>query len=155
MTQLTEDSKTNIELVKPLCYASFPDNKVLAELTFAQAILEAGLRNSPPSQLALKYNNLFGIKGTGTGGSVKLLTTEYVKGKPIKLEQDFAVNDNIEDSIKQHRSLFERLVRYKPLWECKTFEEVAKAVYRAGYATDVSYTEKLISIYKKYINTRG
>lgn len=158
MTQLTNDSQTNIELVRPLCYASFTDNKLLAELTFVQAILEGGLRSSPPSQLALIYNNLFGIKGMGTGklvdgkmrSKVLLPTHEFYHGEMQEIHDTFAVNANIEDSIEQHKALF-KLPRYADLWIATTFEDIAEWVQDDGYATSPTYPQELIDVYNDYV----
>lgn len=156
MSSLGIDSKLNIKLVKTLATKVYSENKVLADLTVAQAILESNLLGNKPSKLALKYNNLFGIKGRGTKGSVALETTEYVKGKPLKVKQNFAWNNSVEDSIEQRKKLFQngtvdKPTRYFKVLSAQTFEDAAKALYEAGYATDIHYTQQLINIYNKYI----
>lgn len=155
MTKLTEDSKTNLELVKRLSYEAYPNQPILAELSYCQAILEAGLRVSPPSNLALHYQNLFGIKGQGTAGTISLPTHEFVRGKMITVKQNFAWNVSIEDSIQQHKHLFENGTHDKPhryfgVLVAETFEEAATEVRKAGYATDPAYTMLLIDLHKKY-----
>lgn len=159
MTNLTNDNDYNIDLVSDAAHKLYPDNPVLADLTTAQAILEGRLQpGKQPSELALKYNNLFGIKGHGTAGSVVLPSPEY-RGSNGKWETDnsnFAVNKNIEDSLEQHKELFENGTsdnpdRYDKVLEAKTFEEAAYAVQKAGYATDPGYANELISVYNEYI----
>lgn len=158
MTDLTKDSKTNIALLRELSAKVNSDNKILEDMCVVQGILEAGLRNSPPSSLALKYNNLFGIKGVGTGKiidgkrktSISLPTHEWYPNRGmIEVDQMFAVNESVEDSILQHRSLLHR-PRYAKVLTAKTFAEAALEIRKAGYATDVKYTQLLISIYNKY-----
>lgn len=162
--ELTSDPKVNISRIIEASRATNTDNPIVADLSAAQAILESGLHGKP-SQLAMKYNNLFGIKGTGTGkvidgkmkNRVNLPTKEYSQAHGWEeVDQFFAVNASLEDSFKQHRELFERGTRdnpkrYLPVLKAKTFEEAAQAVRKAGYATDPAYPGKLIAVYKKYI----
>ncbi len=157
MSNLSVDNQLNIKLIQKLATQTYQGNKVLADLTTAQAILESNLLGRVPSQLAFKYNNLFGIKGRGTKGSVTLTTTEYVKSKgKISVPQAFAWNETVEDSIKQRRDLFQNGTRDKPnryfkVLSAQTFEEAAHAVKEAGYATDENYAKQLIDIYNKYL----
>lgn len=149
MNKLTNNSKENVALVIEESKKAHPDKPLLAALTATQAILESALL-SKPSQLAMKYNNLFGIKGRGTEGSVSLMTNEYYNGKMNRVKQPFAHNKDISDSFAQHKKLFERS-RYAKLHDAKTFEDIAKEVRVAGYATDPSYTKLLIDVYNKHV----
>lgn len=157
--KLVLDNKQNLRIVRQAVKTSFDDYPVLRDLSLAQAILEAGLLLPRPSRLALEFSNLFGMKpgriipkGTQKPlGIVQMKTTEHVKGKDIVVMQPFLANNDIEDSFKQHEMLFRGLSRYQTLFTAKTFEEAAQAVREAGYATDLAYTKKLISIYTKYI----
>jgi flagellum-specific peptidoglycan hydrolase FlgJ len=151
MTTLTSDSNSNIKLVISLSNNMYSDNQVLADLTSTQAILEAGLRNSPPSELAFKYNNLFGIKGIGTNGSVLLPTHEYYPRTGIEeVDQQFAVNASIEDSLAQHKHLLE-LDRYASVLLATTFQDAALQIRLDGYATDPNYTQELIDVWNQYV----
>lgn len=152
------NSRQNIEVVKHLCTNHYKDMPLFASLTTAQAILESGLRQAPPSSLALKYNNLFGIKGTGTGiivngilkTFVSLPTHEFYRGEMREISQLFAVNSTIEESIAQHSKILS-LPRYANLKTAKTFEEIAKFIYEDGYATDPGYPQELIAVYNMYV----
>lgn len=143
------DIKQNISLLRPEILKVYPESIIMADLCLAQAILESRLLGVP-SGLARDCNNLFGIKGKGTLGTVYLLTHEYVRGKEITVKAGFAKNLTLEDSIKQHRHVLE-LPRYKKVWTSQTFNEAADAIRLAGYATDINYTRSLIDIYNKYI----
>jgi flagellum-specific peptidoglycan hydrolase FlgJ len=156
MTTLNQDNKINIKIIQRLAYQVYEGNQILADLTTAQAILESNLLGSKPSTLAFKYNNLFGIKGKGTKGSVMLETWEEEKGKEVRLKQPFAWNASIEDSLLQRKLLLENGTknkpdRYHPVLKAKTFEEAARALVLGGYATDSKYATKLINIYEKYL----
>ena len=155
MTTLSNDPQSNIKLVKKLALETYKGNQVLADLTVAQAILESNL-SGKPSQLAFKYNNLFGIKGKGTKGSVFLPTTEFIKGTKKIVTDRFAYNGSVEDSIEQKKKLFQNGTKDKPnryfkVLAADTFEKAAEEVYNAGYATDPKYPDKLINVYNKYI----
>lgn len=144
---LTNDPQTNLKMIKQCSLEIYPNNVVLAQLTAAQAILESRLL-SDPSELALKYNNLFGIKGLGTAKtpSVVLPTHEYnPRDGWEEVQERFASNLNLEDSLKQHKLLLE-LPRYKAVQQAKSFSEAAREVYIAGYATDYRYPSELIAI---------
>jgi flagellum-specific peptidoglycan hydrolase FlgJ len=148
MTNLSQNSQDNIKAVKIAANNVF-SSEILADLAVAQSILESNLYGKP-SGLAYNSNNLFGIKGSGTAGSVVRETREYVKGKWITIQDKFAANNSLEDSFRQYKKVLE-LPRYKAVLESKTFEEAAKAVWKGGYATDPNYPSKLIAIYNKYI----
>lgn len=158
MTQLSKLSAAeNIKLVKDIARKLYPnsDQKLLADLTVTQAILEGGLRKAPPSSLALKYCNLFGQKPgyikKGTAGIVYLMTKEFVKGKEISIQQPFLANKNIEDSFEQHMKLLTELPRYQNLKQAENFEDIARRIQVSGYATDPKYSKLLIEIYEEYI----
>ncbi len=156
MSTLTDNSDDNITLVANLAYDLYtPTGKEqnlypVRDLTIAQAILEGGLRNSPPSSLALKYNNLFGIKGIGTAGQVSLPTKEYINGEWITENQGFAWNVSVEDSLQQHKEFLEH-PRYTKVLAASSFSQAATEVWKAGYATDPNYPQELIDVYNEYI----
>lgn len=150
MLTLTNDLKSNILTLREGCKAVYKDNQILTDLTICQAILESRLQGTP-SKLALPpNNNLFGIKGVGTAGYVLLPTKEYTTHGWITVDQRFAKNKSIEDSIRQHSELLSRS-RYERVRNSKTFSEAAKMLYKCGYATDPEYPKKLIYIYERLL----
>jgi len=132
----------------------YPDNPIMQRVAISQAILESGLLGTP-SQLASKYNNLFGIKAgktaPGTGGSVNMGTTEYEGGAPVSTSSGFAVNNNIDDSFNQHKALMNRASRYAPVVNAQDPNEAFMALQQAGYATDPAYARKLAQVYVKNV----
>lgn len=156
MGQLNTDNEKNIPLIKNLALKVYSGNQILADLTTAQAILESNLLGRVPSSLAYKYNNLFGIKGRGTKGSVTLNTKEFIHGQFKTVSSTFAWNASIEDSLIQRKALLENGTRDKPdryhnVLSAKTFEEAAQNIQKDGYATDPTYSKQLIDIYNKYL----
>lgn len=143
-------SPFSIESVVKAAQAAYPDNPTMAGIAAAQAIHESNLLNKP-SGLALK-NNLFGIKGSGTAGSVNMPTYEFIKGKKVKVNAGFAANNTLEDSFIQHKNLMNKGTksnpgRYLPVLNAQTIEDAANALVKGGYATDPSYAKKLINLY--------
>lgn len=158
----SEDPKQNLKILREASRRSFPNNPTLADLCFAQAILEGRARGKPtftPSGLAGKYFNLFGMKpghlipkGTAKGnGIVYLDTDEYTDGKLQHLAQPFLSNLCIEDSFEQHKKLLTDLPRYAKVIQTKTFETAALEIWKAGYATNPQYVHELLDMYKVYI----
>lgn len=128
------------------------ENSTMAQLAASQATLESRLLGKP-SSLATKHNNLFGIKGSGTADSVTMTTQEFINGRAQTLPQRFAKNKTLADSFVQHKQLLSN-PRYQNVLQASSFEEAAKAVKAAGYATDPHYSTSLINIYNKYLKDR-
>ena len=115
-----------------------------APIVLAQLILESGAKVS--SGLARNYNNLFGIKGTGTAGSVYLPTKEHVNGREITIQGKFKKFNTPYESFLDHARILQ-LPRYqKHLTGAKTLEDWAKGIKAGGYATDQNYVGKLLNI---------
>lgn len=155
MSTLTDDKDKNIKIVMNAAKTCYPNNKILAQLMAAQAILESRLLGVP-SELAKKYNNLFGIKGFGTAGYVILKTTEYTHNGEEIVNARFASNKSIEDSFEQRKNLIDNGTtdnpnRYKNLYNATTFEQAANMIRLDGYATSPTYSQDLIEIYNKYL----
>jgi len=152
-TQESIKSLTNKEFVKQIYLAAKKDELktgVFASITTAQAILESAYGRSVPTDIETgQYSyNLFGIKGTGPAGSVKVWTTEYVNGNKTRVIDKFKAYSSFEESIFDHSSFLIKNKRYKSLFELNSSEEWANGLQKAGYATDPKYAEKLMKIMK-------
>lgn len=139
------DRNEFIARIAPTAVNNWLEDGVAASLTIAQAALES---NWGRSGLAVKANNLFGIKGTGPAGSVMMPTTEYRGGIAITENAPFRKYSSWEESIADHTRLLQNK-RYAGVLH-KTGQEAARAVARAGYATDPRYADKLIEMMDKY-----
>ena len=124
-----------------------------AALQTAQAILETGWGQSVPVD---KYdgqfsNNLFGIKGTGSAGSVTSNTWEEYNGVSFRIDDEFRAYNNVSESWADHNDLLLTKSRYEPFREVM-FDSTqgAWALRRCGYATDSQYSVKLINIINLY-----
>lgn len=125
---------------------------VLPSITIGQAVLES---NFGQSQLASKYNNLFGVKAYGDQRKISLSTQEYVNEEWITIEGDFVIYDSWEESMIAHSKLFVNGVTwdsnlYQKVLESNDYKTAAQEVQNAGYATDPTYADKLINIIEQY-----
>lgn len=140
-----------IQKVAPIAESEQRENHVLASITIAQAALESDWGQSELSQ---KYNNLFGVKGTGTN-SAMMTTKEYVNGQWITVKASFAVYPSWAASIAAHTKLLVNGLEgdqnhYQRVVNASNYEEAAEELQANGYATDPNYAQKLIAIIQKY-----
>lgn len=122
---------------------------IMPSITIAQAILES---NWGQSGLARNENNYFGIKGTSDAPQYN--TREYTD-EWIEIEASFRSYDSWEDSMEDYA----KLLANGPSWNdelyqdvigAEHYEEAAYALKEAGYATDPTYPEKIISLIEQY-----
>jgi hypothetical protein len=129
-------------------------SKVPAAITTAQACLETGYGKSIPTDIKtdIYSYNLFGIKGSGSAGSVTIWTQEFdnVKQKMVKIKDYFAAYNNFHESIKGRSNFLKGNPRYKTLFENSDPAKWAHGLQKCGYATDPDYAAKLISIIKQW-----
>lgn len=136
-----------IDKLAPLAIEDMRKTGVAASLTIAQAILESADGNST---LAQQANNLFGMKGKGPAGSIRLSTKEYRNGEWITVQAEFRKYNNWAESVADHSNLFINGVS----WNRNLYRGVigvdgitaAREVAKAGYATDPDYAQKLINL---------
>lgn len=92
-----------IAKIAPATVGDMKKTGVPASLTIAQAILESGWGGSG---LTAQANNLFGIKGSGPAGSVKMPTTEYrPDGTSYQILANFRAYHSWAESIEDHSRL--------------------------------------------------
>ena len=118
----------------------------------AQAALETGWGRHPiVDPLTGKWSrNLFGIKGTGPAGSVRIWTHEYVNGKKVGKYDLFRAYHTVDEHLEDYVSLIQRL--YPAAWEGREYYETYFQGLVSGprrYATDPDYVKKLTSIVER------
>lgn len=130
---------------------SYRKTGMSAALQTAQAILETGWGQSVPSDKynGKKSNNLFGIKGSSTNGSVLSHTWEVYNGVRYNVDAKFRAYKNPKESWNDHKALLLNAERYGIFRDVMYNSNMgAWAIRRAGYATDPKYPLKLIKIIK-------
>lgn len=141
-----------IEKIGALAREDMKKSKILASLTIAQAILESGWGKSALSQPP-NYN-LFGIKGDYNGAFCTFPTSEYLNGRWCTVNANFRKYPSWAESLADHSALFNRWDRYANLRGNYNYRDVCNKVREDGYATDPSYSAKLINIIEQYNLTR-
>ncbi|MFZ3182887.1 MAG: flagellar assembly peptidoglycan hydrolase FlgJ [Pseudomonas sp.] len=136
----------------PMAKAAAEKIGVDANYLVAQAALETGWGKSIIRQQdGSSSHNLFGIKAADwQGQSARVLTTEYVDGKPTKESASFRAYGSFEQSFNDYVSFLQNNERYDNALDSaanpKTF---VRELQRAGYATDPQYANKVAQIAKQ------
>ena len=132
-----------IKQYAPLAMEQMKQFKIPASITLAQGLLESGAGRST---LARKSNNHFGIK---CGGGWK--------GKSVRHDDDarnecFRAYSHPKESYRDHSIFLTRGARYAFLFNLKItdYKGWARGLKKAGYATDKSYANRLITIIEDY-----
>lgn len=117
--------------------------KIPASITLAQGLLESGAGRSA---LAKKSNNHFGIKCHSTWRGKKTYYDDDAKG------ECFRVYSSVRDSYEDHSQFLKSGPRYASLFKLAItdYKGWARGLKKAGYATDPSYANRLISIIEDY-----
>jgi flagellar rod assembly protein/muramidase FlgJ len=115
---------------------------VPASVTIAQAALESGWGERAPG------NNLFGIKADAAwkGATTSFATTEYINGKKTSMTLKFRAYPDWSGSLTDHAAFFHTNPRYHACFAETTGEGWARALAKAGYATDPNYAASLIAV---------
>ena len=135
-----------VNSIKDGAIDSYNKYGVLPSLTLAQAILESGWGKHSIG------NNVFGIKAgdSWTGKTQDCRTSEQnADGSYVQITARFRDYDSLSDSIEDHAKLLTN-DRYRNVIAANDYKEACKAVREAGYATSLTYTEKLISLIEMY-----
>lgn len=150
--------------VGPLFTADQKKSEILASVSMAQLILESGYGKS---ELALGANNCFGMKellsGNTWGGSTWDGSSVYTKktqeqnpdGSMVTITADFRKYPCIEDSIADHSAYLlgarnGSKLRYDGLKGCSDYKKAVQIIKDGGYATSLTYVEKLCSIIERW-----
>jgi hypothetical protein len=133
-------------MLAPAVMASSRQTGVPAAVTLAQAALETGYGKSTIGDA----KNLFGVKGEGPAGSVDHVTREVEGGQSVTITAKFRKYNSWYESIVDHDTFLQK-PRYANAMAVRNDPEAfARAIADAGYATDPSYADQLISIMKRY-----
>jgi len=131
-------------LFGPVAREASKKSGVPASIILAQAALETGWGASTIGDA----KNLFGIKGTGPAGSIRVPTQEVINGQRVTINDNFRKYNSWQESIEDHGRLLQNS-RYARAMAVKNDpDQFARELQRAGYATDPEYASKLINIMK-------
>ena len=150
--------------VGPLFTADQKKSGILASVSMAQFILESSYGKS---ELALGTNNCFGMKKSLSGntwsGSVwdgvsiykKKTQEQKADGSYVTVTAEFRKYPNVDDSIADHSAYLlgaknGEKFRYDGLKGCSDHKKAVQIIKDGGYATSLTYVEKLCSIIEKW-----
>lgn len=139
-----------VQRMTPYAVQASRDTGVPPHLMLSQAALESGWgrREIRTADGGNSYN-LFGIKATGNwnGKVANVVTTEYRNGVARKEVQKFRAYDSYAEAFSDYAHLMRDNPRYAPaLQPGQSQAATARAVQRAGYATDPNYADKLARV---------
>jgi hypothetical protein len=141
-----------LELIKGLAPKQYREIGMSSAIQVAQSILETGWGQSIPVD---KYTGqfsyaLFGIKGSGTAGSVTITTWEVYNGVSVTIDDQFRAYHSVQESWDDHAAFLMGRPWYAPFRAVMADPiQGAYAIRRSGYATDPNYPGKLINIMKQ------
>lgn len=131
-----------LDMLVPVAQACQRASGIPASFTLAQAALESswGARVSGC--------NLFGIKADRSwkGPVTVFATHEVINGQRIALNDQFRAYRDYGECLADRAEFFRKNPRYAACFQETTGHGWARAVARAGYATDPAYADKLIAV---------
>lgn len=141
--KLNQNALNYIEKYRAAAIQEMKLYKIPASITLAQGILESG---SGLSTLARKSNNHFGIKCGKSWKGKKTYHDDDAKN------ECFRVYKNAEESYRDHSLFLANGTRYAFLFnlDIKDYKGWARGLKKAGYATDPSYANRLITLIEDY-----
>jgi len=143
----TSSQQAFISAVAPGAIAAEQRYGVPASVTIAQAIDESDWGRS---LLAAKDNNLFGIKGTGSAGSVTYETSEYEGGRWVTIDAEFRAYHNFAESIEDHAALLATSGYYTHAMANRANADAFANALTGVYATDPHYGAILIALMRTH-----
>lgn len=142
-----------LDYTKKIARREFLRTDLSGAITTAQAILESGWGQSVPvDKYTGKFsNNLFGVKGSASNGTVTITTTEVYNNVRYTVDDKFRAYKSADESFRDHTELFFAKKWYTPFRKVMFNDQRGVyAIKRCGYATDPSYPSKLKQIIDKY-----
>lgn len=141
--QKTEDVLAYIAAYKDIAVSEMKRTGIPASIKLAQGIHET---EAGKSDLVQKSNNHFGIKCKATWSGEKVFHDDDARGECFRSYQ------RPEDSYMDHSDFLKGSPRYAFLFQLDPtdYEGWAYGLRKAGYATNIRYSQILIKLIEKY-----
>ena len=153
-----------IAKVGPLFTADQKQSGILASVSMAQFILESGYGKS---ELAQNANNCFGMKKSLSGNTwsgsdwdgqsiyTKQTKEQNPDGSYVTITADFRKYVDVAQSIADHSAYLlgaknGSKLRYDGLKGCTDYKKAVQIIKAGGYATSLTYVEKLCNIIERW-----
>jgi len=132
-----------IDQYKDIAIREMKRTGIPASITLAQGIVES---NSGESNLALNFNNHFGIKCKSDWKGETTYQDDDTK------QECFRVYPNAEASFIDHSNFIKNRPNYAPLFQLDPVDDSAWAIglKKAGYATASDYPKKIMKVIDDY-----
>lgn len=160
-------SLSEAEVIKRVGALFTEDQKktgILASVSLAQFVLESGYGKS---ELAQNANNVFGMKCALSGNTwadstwdgkskyTKQTKEQNADGSYVTITADFRKYSCVEDSISDHSAYLlgaknGSKLRYDGLKGCTDYKKAIQIIKDGGYATSLTYVEKLCSVIERW-----
>lgn len=162
LSALSEEER--IKIVAPIYQQCQTDTGMLASVGLAQFCLESGYATT---DLAVNANNMHGMKKSLSGNTwknskwdgksvyTKVTEEQDSKGNVTRITAQFRKYTSIKDSVYDRAAYFigakkGSALRYPNINKMTDYKKQIEAIKKGGYATDVKYVDKLVSIVKKW-----
>jgi hypothetical protein len=120
-------------------------------LVVAMAINETGWGESVLARQAANYFGIKALTGSGTAGVLSVDTWEVLDGKTVQVQAPFRAYRTFEDGLLDLGAFLRKNPRYGMVWQAGSDPvAVARAMHKAGYATDPAWPDKLTRIIERY-----
>jgi len=142
--------KEFVAALLPEAEAAAAELGIEPRLLLAQAALETGWGRALPQRGSASAHNLFGIKAGNSwaGPSVEQWTLEHADGVTAPQREHFRAYGSTAESFTDYVGLISGSRRYaEALAHGGSSEAYARAVTKAGYATDPQYADKWLAVY--------
>ena len=116
-------------------------------ITVAQAALESDWGQS---RLSRDAHNYFGIKAHGDHARVAYPTLEHIRGRDRHVSAEFARYDSMEESFADRDRIIATAQCYAGARACCGNPEEFARTLAAHWATDPSYADKLLRLYRAH-----
>lgn len=160
-------SLSEAEVIKRVGALFTEDQKktgILASVSLVQFVLESGYGKS---ELAQNANNVFGMKCALSGNTwadstwdgkskyTKQTKEQNADGSYVTITADFRKYSCVEDSISDHSAYLlgaknGSKLRYDGLKGCTDYKKAIQIIKDGGYATSLTYVEKLCSVIERW-----
>ncbi|BAE47806.1 SH3 domain-containing protein [Clostridium botulinum C] len=147
---MSKKTDSFINKIKPSAIETQEKYRIFASITISQAILESGWGCS---DLAKKYNNLFGIKALRdwSGQVIHIQTKEWTKNEIVTIKQPFRVYKNWSESIEDHAKFLNKEWYIDAgVFNAKDYKAQINAIVKGGYTSDPNYISKILDLINKY-----
>lgn len=135
-----------LKLIASDVLLSAQEHDLYPSVIFAQSILESGWGRS---RLAVKYNNLFGIKGYNTDHKVRTTTYEKINGRRVAHKTSFRVFSSWGEAIQYHGDLLSTDSRYQHAAQAQSYDEYIKLIAEQ-YASEPEYADLVVQLVEHY-----